>query len=161
VGFILGVQYIRMFIEITWQSLGGLRNSDLFAVVTIIENCLSGIAAMWTGCPRGAAVSYSGDLVSILGLDTGLMVACCQHSLHTHEIHKATPRALHSFQLFAMYCAPSIINRTNIFAYTTSLEHQSHSSWLLISYWTNRKKNWCCVCSNEFYPKPNRITAQV
>jgi len=79
--------------------LGGVRNSDLFSVAMIKK--LSGIAALWTECPRGAPVSYSGDLGSILALETGLMVVCCQHSLHTHEIHEVTPRALHSFHLFA------------------------------------------------------------
>jgi len=79
--------------------LGGVRNSDLFSVAMIKK--LSGIAALWTECPRGAPVSYSGNLGSILALETGLMVVCCQHSLHTHEIHEVTPRALHSFHLFA------------------------------------------------------------
>lgn len=83
--------------------LGGVMNPDLFSVGTIKK--LSGIAALWTECPRGAPVSYSGDLGSILSLETGVMVVCCQHSLHTHEIHEVTPRALYSFQLFAK-CAP-------------------------------------------------------
>lgn len=98
--FILGVPYIRVFIEIRGRAWG-LRNSDLFVVVTI-EKLFVGYAALWTECPRGSPVSYSGDLGSILGLETGLMVACCQHSLHTHEIYEVTPRALHSFELFAM-----------------------------------------------------------
>ena len=81
--------------------LGVLRNSDLFAVVTI-KNCLLDTAALWTECPRDATVSYSGDQGSILGLETGLIVVCCQHSLHTHEIREVAPRARHSFHLFAM-----------------------------------------------------------
>jgi hypothetical protein len=100
VGFILGVPHIRVFIEIVAE-LEGLRNSDLFTVVTIKKLC-----RVLQHCGLNVLVallfSYSGDLGSILGLETGLMVVCCQHSLHTHEIHEVTLRAIRSFQLFAM-----------------------------------------------------------
>jgi hypothetical protein len=77
----------------SWQSLGF---NELRCIYSSHDKkiCLLGIAALgWMSSWR--SFSYSEVLGSKLGLETGLMVLCCPHSLHTHEIHEVTPRALH------------------------------------------------------------------